>query len=76
MATAFAKRLKATGLKKYFNIIATTSEVGYEKPRKEVFEYALFTATEKPEGDVIAVWLELHSEKIRMAKPRGKKKKR
>jgi death on curing protein len=40
----------------------------------EVFKYALFTATEKPDGDAIARWLESHATKVSAAKPRGKKK--
>lgn len=42
------KRLKATGLKKYFDYIITTSEIGYEKPHKGVFEFALKQAKVKP----------------------------
>lgn len=39
----------------------------------EVFEYALSIATEKPEGDSIALWLEEHSEVVQAIPPRERK---
>ncbi len=47
------KRLKATGFRKYFDFVATTSDVGYEKPHKEVFEFALKQAKVKPSQAVM-----------------------
>lgn len=47
------KRLKATGFKKYFDFIATTTDAGYEKPHVEVFKYALKQASVKPEEAVM-----------------------
>jgi len=35
------KRLKATGLSKYFDFVVTTSDVGFEKPNHAIFKKAL-----------------------------------
>ena len=40
----------------------------------EVFNLALVIATEKPEGDVIASWLEIHSEVIQAVSLRKQKR--
>ena len=34
------ERLKAWGLRQYFNVIAASAEIGYAKPDKEIFEKA------------------------------------
>ena len=41
------KRLKATGLRKYFDFVTTTSEAGFEKPHPAVFKLALKKASVK-----------------------------
>ena len=66
---------KRTGMMSAFTFLEVN---GYHMTATdgEVFEYALFMATEKPEGDIVALWLESHAKKIRAAKPRGKRKKR
>lgn len=66
---------KRTGMMSAFTFLEVN---GYRMTATDdgVFEYALFVATEKPEGDIIARWLEAHTTKVRAAKPRGKRKKR
>ena len=34
------ERMKAWGLRQYFNVIAASAEIGYDKPDKEIFEKA------------------------------------
>lgn len=64
---------KRTGIMSTFTFLEVN---GYlmTATNDEVFNYALFVATEKPEGDIIAEWLKSHSKKTRIQKPRRNRK--
>ena len=47
------KKIKYTGLNKYFSDIVISSEVGYSKPEKEIFEIACKMIDLKPENCIM-----------------------
>lgn len=65
---------KRTGIMSAFTFLEVN---GYKitATDSEVFEYALFVATGKPEKDIIAHWLKSRSKKARAQKP-GRNRKR
>lgn len=47
------KKIEYTGLDKYFSYIVISSEVGYSKPEKEIFEIACKMVNSKPENCIM-----------------------
>ena len=47
------KKIEYTGLNKYFSDIVISSEVGYSKPEKEIFEIACKMINSKPENCIM-----------------------
>ena len=47
------KKIKYTGLKKYFQGIVISSEIGYSKPEKEIFEIACNKMNVEPKNCVM-----------------------
>ena len=64
---------KRTGMMSAFTFLEVN---GYRMTATddEVFEYAIFMATEKPDGNVIALWLKSRATRVRATKPRVRKK--
>lgn len=49
-----AERLEAWGLRRYFDVIAASAEIGFAKPNREIFEKAPELACCKPDESVMA----------------------
>lgn len=47
------RKLKASGIKKYFNEVITSECSGYSKPHKEAFDYLLNKINSKPESCIM-----------------------
>jgi len=62
VAATQAKRLKKAGLLPYFTEIFVSETVGYQKPRKEYFDYVLNTVKEKDTSGILLVGDSLSSD--------------
>ena len=49
------KRLKDSGLKKYFDYIFISEETGYQKPQKEYFDYVIDNTPEKDRSKILII---------------------
>jgi len=47
------KRLESFGIRKYFEVVISSAEVGYVKPQPEIFQLALKQAKTKPEESLM-----------------------
>ena len=53
MGSGQRKKIEYTGLNKYFFNIVISSEVGYSKPKKEIFDIACKMVNLKPENCIM-----------------------
>jgi len=49
------KRIKNSGLEKYFDYVFVSEDTGYQKPAKEYFDYAVANSTEKDKSKILII---------------------
>ncbi len=49
------KRIRESGLQKYFDYVFVSEDAGHQKPEKEYFDYAIQNSTEKDKSKIIVI---------------------